>query len=125
MFKGLKISRSWVAKCDMKRRTGSRKDIGDIEIPDDCEKIILTQNSSRIVITNKKLNDESRQSLLLIRLKDFFNVPENWKKLKPVLQQNSRVSLRLLDWLVTNYAKKQNLQPVEVLAAIRDWKDNF
>ena len=24
-----------------------------------------------------------------------------------------------------NYAKKQNLQPVEVLAAIRDWKDNF
>ena len=24
-----------------------------------------------------------------------------------------------------NYANKQNLQPVEVLAAIRDWKDNF
>ena len=24
-----------------------------------------------------------------------------------------------------NYAKKQNLQPVEVLAAIRDWKDTF
>ena len=24
-----------------------------------------------------------------------------------------------------NYANKQNLQPVEVLAAIRNWKDNF
>ena len=24
-----------------------------------------------------------------------------------------------------NYANKQNLQPVEILAAIRDWKDNF
>ena len=24
-----------------------------------------------------------------------------------------------------NYADKQNLQPVEILAAIRDWKDNF
>jgi len=24
-----------------------------------------------------------------------------------------------------NYANKKNLQPVEVLAAIRDWKDNF
>ena len=24
-----------------------------------------------------------------------------------------------------NYANKQNLQPVEVLAAIRDWKDNY
>ena len=24
-----------------------------------------------------------------------------------------------------SYANKQNLQPVEVLAAIRDWKDNF
>ena len=24
-----------------------------------------------------------------------------------------------------HYANKQNLQPVEILAAIRDWKDNF
>ena len=42
-------------------------------------------------------------------------------KINPFL----RTSVNQVKDNAENYAKKQNLQPVEVLAAIRDWKDNF
>jgi hydroxyacylglutathione hydrolase len=42
-------------------------------------------------------------------------------KINPFL----RTSVDQIKEKAENYANKQNLQPVEVLAAIRDWKDNF
>ena len=36
-----------------------------------------------------------------------------------------RTSVNQVKENAENYANKQNLQPVEILAAIRDWKDNF
>ena len=36
-----------------------------------------------------------------------------------------RTSVEQVKENAENYANKQNLQPVEILAAIRDWKDNF
>ena len=42
-------------------------------------------------------------------------------KINPFL----RTSIDQVKENAENYVKKQNLQPVEVLAAIRDWKDNF
>ena len=42
-------------------------------------------------------------------------------KINPFL----RTSVDKIKEKAENYANKQNLQPVEVLAAIRDWKDNF
>jgi len=42
-------------------------------------------------------------------------------KINPFL----RTSVDQIKENAENYANKQNLQPVEVLAAIRDWKDNF
>ena len=42
-------------------------------------------------------------------------------KINPFL----RTSVSQVKENAENYAKKQNLQPAEVLAAIRDWKDNF
>ena len=49
-----------------------------------------------------------KQELLLQSLYKFYN-KENMSKIIPILNQDSNVSLRILDWLVTNYAKKHNI----------------
>lgn len=49
-----------------------------------------------------------KQELLLQSLYKFYN-EENMSKIIPILNQDSNVSLRILDWLVTNYAKKHNI----------------
>jgi hypothetical protein len=61
----------------------------------------------------------SKQSLLIIPIVKFFNVPENLLYLIRVLnsevfgtksqQSGSPISLRLIDWFVTNYCKKNNI----------------
>lgn len=48
----------------------------------------------------------SRENLLMHSLSQFYKVKKNINKLLPIVNQNSKVSLRLLDWFVTNYAKK-------------------
>lgn len=49
-----------------------------------------------------------KHELLLGSLYKFYN-EENMSKIIPILNQDSNVSLRILDWLVTNYAKKHNI----------------
>lgn len=51
----------------------------------------------------------SKQDMLMGSLKTFFCVPEHLGKMIPILTQKSKISLRLLDWFVTNYAKKKNI----------------
>ena len=41
-------------------------------------------------------------------LQDFYKAPGNLEKLRPILQGRSPISLRLIDYFVTNYAKKMN-----------------
>ena len=47
-----------------------------------------------------------KQYLLLIPLTRFFCQTENIDKLKHILDGKSKLSLRLVDWFVTNYSKK-------------------
>lgn len=54
-------------------------------------------------------NVQSKQDMLMGSLKEFFSVPEHLGKMIPILTQKSKISLRLLDWFVTNYAKKKNI----------------
>ena len=49
-----------------------------------------------------------RERLLYDSLVRFYSVTQNLDFLIPVLNQTSNVSLRILDWLVTNYSKKNN-----------------
>lgn len=49
-----------------------------------------------------------KKQLLLDSLYKFYD-DSNMKKIIPILNQESNVSLRILDWLVTNYAKKHNI----------------
>ena len=47
-----------------------------------------------------------KQFLLIIPLTKFFCEENNIKKLKGIIDGNSKLSLRLIDWFVTNYSKK-------------------
>jgi hypothetical protein len=49
----------------------------------------------------------SKESLLKIKLLEFYN-ESNLKILLPIILQHTRLSLRSLDWFVTNYSKKYN-----------------
>jgi hypothetical protein len=60
-------------------------------------------NSYEII---KKLN--SRQILLMESLKKFFDIPQNLENWLPIVQGKSDISLRVIDWFVTNYSKKNN-----------------
>jgi hypothetical protein len=53
-------------------------------------------------------NTTGRQTLLILPILRFFNNKRNLKKLIPILDGTSPISLRLIDWFVTNYCKKFN-----------------
>merc|ERR1712166_1726526 len=52
---------------------------------------------------------KSRQDVLMISLTKFFNITKNINKFHEVLFGNSKISLIVLDWFVTNYSKKHNI----------------
>jgi len=51
----------------------------------------------------------SKESLLKIKLIEFYKKKENLNILLPIILQKTRLSLRSLDWFVTNYCKKNNI----------------
>ena len=51
----------------------------------------------------------SKEELLKIKLIDFYKNRENLNILLPIILQQTKISLRSLDWFVTNYCKKYNI----------------
>ena len=51
----------------------------------------------------------SKDDMVLRRLSTFYSDPAILARIRPILAGESKISLRLLDWLVTNYAKKHNI----------------
>ena len=51
----------------------------------------------------------SKSDLLLASLDKFFTVPEHREQLHDILERAGGVSLRKLEWFVTNYAKNQHV----------------
>ena len=51
---------------------------------------------------------QSQEQWVLRRLEKFYSNPENLTKVNLVLSGQSPLSLRIIDWFVTNYAKKYN-----------------
>jgi hypothetical protein len=49
-----------------------------------------------------------KQDQVVTWLQEFYNVPGNLATLLPILQGSCPISLRLIDYFVTNYAKKMN-----------------
>ena len=48
----------------------------------------------------------TQNSLLLNNLMNFYNKDDNLEKILPIINGESSISLRLIDWFVTNYSKK-------------------
>lgn len=51
---------------------------------------------------------QCKQDQVVSWLQEFYTAPGNLEKLIPILQGTSEISLRLIDYFVTNYAKKMN-----------------
>jgi hypothetical protein len=52
---------------------------------------------------------QSQEQWVLYRLERFYANPQNLEKVKSIIDGTSHLSLRLIDWFVTNYAKKYNV----------------
>ena len=57
--------------------------------------------------SKKKIADS--KDLLMSSLSKFYNMKNNIHTIIPVVEGTSNVSLRLIDWFVTNYSKKHNI----------------
>jgi len=60
----------------------------------------MTYNSSNLTTQNR---------LLFENLMMFFKENGNLQKMSSIINGNSRLSLRIIDWFVTNYAKKNDI----------------
>jgi len=60
----------------------------------------------RAVTVKNKI--QCKQDQVVAWLQEYYMVPGNLEKLIPILQGKSEISLRLVDYFVTNYAKKMN-----------------
>ncbi len=49
-----------------------------------------------------------KNDLLMVSLTKYFSVAENFATLLPIVKGSSEISLRIIDWFVTNYSKKNN-----------------
>jgi len=52
------------------------------------------------------INYATQNDLLLNNLKDFYRNEENLSRMLKIITGESRISLRIVDWFATNYAKK-------------------
>lgn len=69
-------------------------------------------NKKMKIKKSKKQQSEvlhSKQELLLHSLLEFYSDPNNKKIIVPIVKQETAISLRLLEWLITNYSKKFNI----------------
>ena len=90
-------------------------------------KIITTTESDRDKTERNKLIDKliefkhykimSRSETLLNSLKNYLT-PDKMEKILPILTGESVISIRVIEWFVTNYCKKKNI------AFIRKDKNN-
>jgi hypothetical protein len=52
----------------------------------------------------------TQDDLLLHNLMNFYEIPQNMKTIQTIVNGESRISLRIIDWFVTNYAKKYDTE---------------
>jgi hypothetical protein len=52
------------------------------------------------------MNQDTKLSLLMQSLTDFYKDQKYIDEIKNIVDQNSVISLRILDWFITNYSKK-------------------
>jgi hypothetical protein len=74
-----------------------------MELVDDLQEKAARPN------TTQRNRIQCKQELIVAWLRDFFTNPGRLEAILPILEGKSDISLRLIDWFVTNYAKKHNI----------------
>ena len=65
---------------------------------------------NKFISSNNEITISKKQDILLIPITEFFNEPKNIDLLLGILITGKhKISLRIIDWFVTNYSKKHNL----------------
>ena len=69
---------------------------------------------------NSNVSKTYKQDLLMSSLQKFYLKKDNIAKIKKILYGKSKISLRIIDWFVTKFSKKKNINYI-----ITDYNDNF
>lgn len=77
-----------------------------LHVDDTSEISQLKSGRPNITVRNRV---QCKQELIVAWLQEFFTNPGQLEAILPILQGKSDISLRLIDWFVTNYAKKNNI----------------
>ena len=66
-------------------------------------------DTSPSCLDTRKRKIPCRRELLIVSLQRFYSSRTDLDKLIPILQGDGDISLRLIDWFVTNYAKRHSI----------------
>jgi hypothetical protein len=67
----------------------------------------VIQNNNVVLNNNIVLNN--KQYLLLTKIQKYYDSNNKINQILPILNGSSEISLRIIDWFVTNYSKKNNI----------------
>lgn len=68
------------------------------------------KNNMRVINTSQSFQIVNKEDLLMAQLTNFFKDPQNIQLMLPIIDGNSGISLRVLDWFITNYSKSNQVQ---------------
>ena len=77
----------------------------------DCSYLTINENFQNNNFHYKDKNDiivKSKDEILMKNVCEFFDNKNNLDKMLPIIGGKSNISLRILDWFVTNYAKYES-----------------
>lgn len=80
-----------------------------LKIPNQKTTQKIMEKTEDIKTVQPNIGIISKQDLYMTKLTDFFINSKNMNKMLDILHQKSCISLRVLDWFVTNYAKSNNV----------------
>ena len=72
------------------------------------EEVLLKNIDDLELNTEYKVAD--KEDLLMKQLTQYFNNIKNINYMIPIIQSTSKISLRMIDWFITNYAKSKNIR---------------
>ena len=65
---------------------------------------------SKTLKKEKTRDIKGKQELILVSLNQFYDIEYNRLALLDILEGKNKISLRIIDWFVTNYSKKHNVE---------------
>ena len=80
-----------------------------VDTNDDVTAASPISNNKSILINGLAHTMVDKKDLVMKKLTTFYEEPKNLTRMLDVVEGRSHISLRLLDWLITNYAKKNDI----------------